>query len=446
MSLLKRIWLSVFVLISVKAISQQDSIHKFSVRDCVDYALRNNVKVKNALLDIEVQKQDNRVTTARALPSVSGAGSFTDNVLIQTQLLPGEFFGQPAGTYIPVKFGTQYYTSGSVTLTQTLFDGEVFIGLQARKTSIDYRQKAAAMTQDIIRANIYKIYYQLIVSKIQIQQTDANIAKTQNLLHVNIEMYKNGFVEKVEISKNEVQLANLQTEKSKALTNVVNGYYGLKFLMGMPQKDSLVLTDTVTEDQLKQGLLNEGVYDYNNRNDYLFYKSLNQLSEYNVKRYKLSYYPTLSLTGNYARVGQGNDLNVFGKGQWFNSAYVGLNLSVPIFSGFSKNANVKEAELQLEQSKNTLNNIKDSIDNAVLQAVNNYHSAIATLDYQKKNVALAEDVYNQAQKKYESGLGSTLDISNAEADLRTAQSNYVSAMYDAVIAQIDYLDATGQLK
>ncbi len=446
MSLLKCKWLTGFILISLQAISQQDSIHKFSVKDCVDYALKNNVKVKNALLDIEIQKQSNRVTTADALPSVKGAGSFTDNVLIQTQLLPGEFFGQPAGTYVPVKFGTQYYTSGSVTLTQTLFDGEVFVGLQARKTSIDYRQKAAAMTQDIIRANIYKIYYQLIVSKIQIQQTDANITKTQNLLHVNTEMYKNGFVEKVEISKNEVQLANLQTEKSKALTNIANGYYGLKFLMGMPQKDSLALTDTVTEDQLKQGLLNEGVYDYNNRNDYLFYKSLNQLNEYNVRRYKLSYYPTLSLTGNYARVGQGNDLNVFGKGQWFNSAYVGLNLSVPIFSGFSKNANVKEAELQLEQSKNTLNNIKDSIDNAVLQAVNNYHSAIATLDYQKKNVSLAEDVYNQAQKKYESGLGSTLDINNAEADLRTAQSNYVSAMYDAVIAQIDYLDATGQLK
>ena len=404
------------------------------------------MQVKNSLLDIEIQKQSNRVTTAGALPSVNGAGSYTDNVLIQTQLLPGEFFGQPAGTYVPVKFGTQYYASGSVTLQQTLFDGQVFVGLQARKTSIDYRQRAAALTQDVIRANIYKIYYQLVVSKTQVEQIDANIARSQNLLHVNTELNKNGFAEKLEVNRSEVQLANLQTERLSALTNIANGYYGLKFLMGMPEKDSLVLTDTVTEDQLKQGLLNEGVYDYNNRNDYQLYKSISQLNEYNVKRYKLSYYPTLSLTGNYARIGQGNNFNVFGKGQWFNSAYVGLNLSVPIFNGFSKNANVKEAQLQLEQSQNTLKNLKDSIDNSVLQAINNYHSAIATLDYQKKNVALAEDVYNQSQKKYESGLGSTLDISNAEADLRVAQSNYVSAMYDAVIAQIDYLYATGQLK
>ena len=99
----------------------------------------------------------------------------------------------------------------------------------------------------------------------------------------------------------------------------------------MPEKDSLVLTDSVTEDQLKQGLLNEGVYDYNNRNDYQLYKSLNQLNEYNVKRYKLSYYPTLNLTGNYARVGQGNNYNVFGKGQWFNSAYAGFKFVCSYF-------------------------------------------------------------------------------------------------------------------
>ena len=202
MSLLKRKWLSVFVLISVKAISQQDSINNFSVKDCVDYALKNNVQVKNSLLDIEIQKQNNRVITAGALPSVNGTGNYTDNLLIQTQLLPGEFFpGGTPGTYIPVKFGTQYPASGSVTLQQTLFDGQVFVGLQARKTSIDYRQKAAALTQDVIRANIYKIYYQLIVGKTQIAQIDANIARAQNLLHVNTEMYKNGFAEKLETTE-----------------------------------------------------------------------------------------------------------------------------------------------------------------------------------------------------------------------------------------------------
>ncbi|MBV9962103.1 MAG: TolC family protein, partial [Parafilimonas sp.] len=342
--------------------------------------------------------------------------------------------------------GLQYNAAAGITLQQTLFDGQVFVGLQARRTSIDYRRNAAVLTQDVIRANIYKIYYQLVVSKTQIEQIDANIERTQNLLHVNTELYKSGFAQQIDVNRTSVQLANLQTEKASALSQVANGYYGLKFLMGMPEKDSIVLTDSVTGDMLKQGLLNEGVYDYSNRSDYKLYQSLNQLNEYNVKRYKLSYYPTLSLLGNLNRQGSGNDFNVFSKGQWFTSSYFSLNLSVPIFNGFQKNANVKEAELQLQQSQNNLNNIKDSIDKAVLEAINNYHTAITTLDFQQKNVQLAEQVYNQSQKQYESGLGSTLDITNAQSDLRVAQSNYISAMYDAVIAQIDYLYATGQLK
>jgi outer membrane protein len=434
------------ILISLNAVSQQRTVHEFTLQQCIDYAIKNNAQVKNALLDIAIQQQDNKSITAGALPSINGNANYTDYVKIPTQLLPGEFFGQPPGTYIPVQFGTKYSATGSISLKQTLFDGQVFIGLKARQTSIDYRTKAAAVTQDIIKLNVYKIYYQLVVSKTQVEQINANIDRAHNLLHVNTEMNKNGFTEKLEVDKSSVQLANLETEKQTALSNIANGYYGLKFLIGMPQQDSLVLTDTVTEDQLKQGLLNEGVYDYNSRNDFLALKASNTLNEYNVKRYKASYYPTLSLDGNYTRSGQGNNFDIFGKGQWFTSAYVGVNLNVPIFNGLQKNADLKKARLQLEQSQNTLKNFKDSIDEAVAKAINDYHTAINTLDYQKKNVALAEQVYNQSQKKYESGLASTIDITNAQADLRVAQSNYVNAMYDAVIAQIDYLYATGQLK
>ena len=100
----------------------------------------------------------------------------------------------------------------------------------------------------------------------------------------------------------------------------------------------------------------------------------------------------------------------------------------------------------MEQTQNQLNDLKNSIDNSALQAVNNFRAAISTLDDQKRNVDLAERVYSQSQRKFESGLGSLLDITNAQADLSIAQSNYINAMYDAVIAKIDYLYATGQLK
>ena len=446
MNLLKSTLFLGWLFISAQSMAQQTAVHAFSAKDCIEYAMRNNAQVKNSLLDIHIQEQDNRSVTALALPAINGSGNYTDNVKIPTQLLPGEFFGQPAGTYVPVQFGTQFSAYGAVSLEQTLFDGQVFVGLKARKTSIDYREKSLIVTQDLIKQNIYKIYYQLVVSKTQIEQINANIERSKNLLHVNTALQQNGFGEQIEVDRTSVQLANFQTRKLSVESTIANGYYGLKFLMGMPERDSIVLTDSVSEEQLKSGLLNEGMYNYEDRSDYQALLSSVKLREFNVKRYKMAFIPTLSLTGNYLMQGQGTEFNIFSKGQWFGSAYAGLNLSVPIFNGFSKDANIQKAKLELEQTQNQLNDLKNSIDNSALQATNNFHSAISTLDDQKRNVDLAERVYTQSQKKYESGLGTLLDITNAQADLSIAQANYINAMYDAVIAKIDYLYSTGQLK
>jgi outer membrane protein len=446
MSLMKWKWLLCLLFISLQVKAQQPDIHEFSAKDCIEYALKNNVQVKNSLLDIQVQEQDNRIVTALALPAVNGDGGYTDYLSVPTSLLPAEFFGGEPGTYIPIKFGTKYNASGSLTLKQILFDGSVFVGLKARPTSIEYRQKNLAVTEDLIRENIYKIYYQLVVSRTQINQIDANIARSNNLLRVNTGLYTNGFGEHIEVDRTSVQLANFQTQKVAVENTINNGYYGLKFLMGMPEKDSLVLTDSITDEQLKNKLLNEGDYKYENRSDYQVLQSELKLQQFNVKRYKLAYIPVLSLTGNYLIQGQGTDFNIFSKGQWFSSSYVGLNLSVPIFNGFEKDANIKKAKLQLQQTQNQLNDYKNSIDNSIGAAVNTYYAAISTIDFQKKNVQLAEQVFNQSQRKYESGLGTTLDVTNAQADLSVAQSNYINAMYEAVIAKIDYLYATGQLK
>jgi len=136
--------------------------YAFSVQQAVDYATKNNVQVKNALLNLQIQQQINRGVTAAALPSLNGSGSFADYLDIPTTLLPGEIVGQPAGTYVPVKFGTKYTSSATLQLQQLLFDGQVFIGLQARKTSIDFQTKNLEVTEELIKTNVYKIYYQSI--------------------------------------------------------------------------------------------------------------------------------------------------------------------------------------------------------------------------------------------------------------------------------------------
>jgi outer membrane protein len=440
--------------------------HEFTAQQTVEYAVKNNVQVKNALLDYQIQEQTNRNITSAAYPQLAAnfGTTYYPNVAVQsfpnfiaagtygvlaaegvkngsgeTIVPPGDF------GFIQAQFGTKWTATGGVSLSQILFDGQVFVGLQARQTALDFSKKNIEVTEESIKANIYKVYFQLVVSKTQVAQLDANIERVQKQLHDANEMFKNGFVEKIDVDRASVQLANLQTEKMKVLNIINNGYLGLKFLMGMPAQDELVLTEGITEDRIKEGLLQDTADQYKNRKEYQYLELGRRLNEYNVRRYKLSALPTASLSGGFNKIAQRNQFTFFNKGDWFSSSSIGLNINIPIFRGFANDANIKKAALELKQADNQLESLRLSIDNDIAVATNDFQTAISTLEYQKKNMELAERVYNQAKKKYEIGTGSTLDITNAQSELRIAETNYTSALYDAIIAKVDYLKATGKL-
>jgi len=427
---------------TLSAVAQQR--YAFSAKDAVEYAKKNNVQVKNALVDVLIQEQTNKEVTASAYPQISSTLSGTGYIKLPTTLIPGEFFGQPAGTHIPVKFGTKFNESAGVSLQQLLFDGQVFIGLQARNATMQFARKAEEVTEENIIANVYKIYYQLAASNNQLSILDANIARVQKFLNDTRKSFENGFAEKLDISKLEVQLANLQTEKIKAQNGIDNGYLGLKLLMGMPVQDSLVLTETVNESDIRNGVLDASVYNYTDRKDYQYAELGKELNQFNIKRYKLSKLPTVNLNAAYSTSRQDN---TFGFGApWFKTSFVGMSINIPIFSGGAKDARIRSAQLDLQKTQNNIDALKISIDNDVRQSINNYSSALATLDAQKRNMDLAETVYNQTQLKFQNGVGSQTEISTAQSDLQVAQSNYILALYDAINAKIDFLKATGKLQ
>src|SRR6476469_6817950 len=184
---------------STPVIGQQ--VNPFSVKDAVDYALKHSSQVKNALIDIQIQKQTNKEITAAAFPQVNVNLTLNDYLSIPTSLVPAEFAGGAPGTFIPLRFGTKYNASGALDVQQILFDGQVFIGLMAKKTAIEFSTRTAEVTNELIKANIYKIYYQLVVGKKQIESIDANIARFEKLLIDTKEIYKNGFAEKLDVDK-----------------------------------------------------------------------------------------------------------------------------------------------------------------------------------------------------------------------------------------------------
>jgi outer membrane protein len=459
--------IAIALLISSSAMAQ--TINQLSAKQAVDYGMKNSVQVKNALLDVMIQKQTNRIATSAALPQINGSASTTHYFDIPVQPIPDfitpQIYGalinegvkkadgtpitqadEPATGILPFSFYSPWNASVGVTLTQVIFDGQVFVGLKARKVVMNAARSQEQVTEQNIKENIYKIYYQLVASKTQIALLDSNISRLQKLDHDTKEIYKNGFAEKLDVDRLNVQITNLQTEELQTKDNVANGYTGLKVLLGMPFKDSLVLTDTLNDDKIREGVLENSNYKYSDRKEYEALELTTKLHSMDVIGYQRSLLPTLSLNAGYSKQAQDSAFNFFESSEtWYTSSYIGLQLNVPIFRGLAGRARVEKARLETRQSQNQLDNLKISIDNDVAVAKNNLATAITTMDAQKQNMQLAETVYDQTKKKYEVGTGSLTDINNSETDLQSAQTNYINALYSAIVAKIDFLKAVGKL-
>ncbi|MEO6136826.1 MAG: TolC family protein [Ginsengibacter sp.] len=450
------------------AMAQQNKtdkeIHSLSAKEAVDYALKNSVQVKNALLDIQTQEQTNREITASALPQISASGSLTFNPKVGVQTFPNFIAMGTYGVLLdnnvkdgsgnPIKapsdyglisagFGSKYSANAGVDLNQILFDGQVFVGLQARKAAIRNATLTADITKEQIKANVYKIYYQLAVGKRQIGTLDANIANYEKLLKDTRIIYQNGFAEKLDVDKVQVQMINLQTQKLKAQNQIDAGLEGLKFLLNMPIQDQLVLTDTLSDEELKSNIISEE-YRYEDRKEFRQLETMIDLGKLNVKRYRFTKLPTATLSGNYSESAQRQKFDFF-QGPYFTSSFIALRILVPIFDGGAKNARIAKAKIDLMKMDNSLQQLKSSVDNDVIQSRIQMKSALSTMDAQKRNIELAQSVYQSTKLKYEQGLGSNQEISTAQADLVTAQNNYYSSIYDAIISKIDYLKAAGKL-
>jgi len=449
--------------------AQTDSLpvrYEFTLRQAIDYAKKNNVQVKNALLDVQRQEQVNREVTALAYPRLNANINTVFNPGIVTTVLPnfispatyqvlidkgvrdgsGNPIQMPADFgFIEAQFGTRYSANAGLNLTQILFDGQVFVGLLARKATMEFATKNADITVEMIVANVAKIYYQLVVSRTQVELLDSNIALLEKNLRDTRILYENGFREKLDIDKSDVQLSNLRSERNKVMNQVSNGYYGLKLLMGMPIGHELVLTDSLAESFVVDGALEGEKPRYEDRTEFQYAQVGLKLNQYNLRRYKLSQIPTLSLSAVYAKNAQRSTWNFLGRGDWFTISNINLNLAIPIFNGFVTKSKIQQSRIDLWKTENQISALKNSIDREVITSKNNFASALERLNAQRKNQALAEQVYRQTKKKYEIGTGSQIEVNVAQTDLKAAQTNYLTALYDAIISKIDYLQATGKL-
>jgi outer membrane protein TolC len=376
------------------------------------------------------------------LPQLNGSATLDYYPALPTQILPGAMFGKEED--IPVKFGKDYNSQAGLELTQMLFSKSYFVGLEAAKSTEDlYRLRSQMAKEDVIY-NVGTAFFQVQQTKEQFESINANLKKLEQLEKILTLQYKNDLVKKVDVTRIKVNKTNLENQKQTLTTTYQQQLNMLKFFMGMPLDEQIVLKDSEVSLGAVTALTTLDV-DATNMTQYQLLQKQRELTGLKAKNIQAGYYPSLSAYVRYGYMTQRDEL-FNSETPWFKTSVVGLKLSIPIFDGFKKDAQIKQAELEQQKLENDIQkfnkNTAVQLSNAVSQ-LGNSQSAITAQD---ENVELAQEVYDTTNKLYKEGLAPLSDLLNAETSLREAQTNLNNERLKYQIAQLNYLKAKGELE
>ena len=409
---------------------------KMSLQDALLYASEHNTALREAHLNIADAEGQIIENKAIGLPQANLGLDYTYFLQLPKQIVPEKAFDPVNGRdgeFLELVFGLKQSFNAGINVNWLALDGSYFYGLKAARLFRDYRQKELSAVQKNVKDAVIDAYLPALIISENLKILDKNIVNVQKLLDETRAIYKEGFVESLDVTRLELSMANLLTEK-KNLTRqkemVVNA---LKFSLGYPMTDELEIADDLEAlfmEEVPEELLQN--IDVATRPEYQTAQLGLQLNELNIQRYKAGYWPTLRLLGAYQQSWQGDKFN---EGFWFPNSLVGASLTMPIFDGFMKKAQIQRAQIDLEKASLQMTELERGIYLEVENAKTAYLNAAERLANEKYTLGLAEDVYQAAVIKYKEGVGSSVELIQAEQLLYDVQRNRTQAMYDLLVAK-----------
>jgi outer membrane protein len=418
---------------------------QLSLKQAIDLSLTNNVNVKNALLEEGISKQKVNELTGLGTPQITGSAELNHFIEVPTTFVPAEFFNGEPGTFAPVRFGQPYTASAGITATQLIFDGSYLVGLQASRAYQDLSRKQTKQTKIETVVTVSKAYYNVLVTKEQMNLVNKNVERIKKLRDDTKAYYDAGFAEKLDFDRVDLAYNNILVQQKNVGRYVELAYTLLKFQIGMDQKIPVELTDQLNESIWGTLSLPETV-DATKRSEYDVLQSAHRLQELDLKRYRFTYLPSLAAFGSLSTNASRNDFNIFNTAyKWFPTAIIGASLSIPIWDGLQKHSRVQQSKLSLQKVDNQIINLQQAINLDYESSKTNLENNLASLETSKKNRDIATEIVRASRLKYDNGVGSSLEVIDAESSLKEAETNYFSALYETIVSKIEVDKALGNI-
>jgi outer membrane protein len=441
----------------------QDSSYTFTLQQAIEYAYQHQKNVLNAQIDAQISDKKVSEIIGMGVPQISASFEIKDfekiptttlpdfitpsiyNVLFDENVIPRRDLG-PVQQF-PIQFGTRWNATASLNASQLIFQPSYIVGVQASRTYRELSQKSLTRTKIETAVAVTKAYYGVLVTRERTKLLDANIVRVQKLRDDTKALYDNGFVEKIDYDRVALTFNNLSTEKENVKRLSLLSEYMLKFQIGLPIASAITLSDSLSDEQVRNIVLSAEKPEVTKRIEYSLLESQKRFQALDLKRYRVQYLPSLVAYGSVSANALRDEFDIFDADKkWYPTVLIGATLSWNLFDGLQRERKIDQARLELKKIENQMYDA----NNALTLEAETYRillqNALASFNTQQSNLQLANEVVRVSKLKYDEGVGSNLEVITAETSLREAQTNYYNALYDALVAKVDLDKSLGNIK
>ena len=424
--------IALFLAISPGVFAQETPASlSLTVDQAVEYALDKNKSVASAKYDLLASEKAKWEAIAAGLPTIDGSASISNNLAIMTRII--DFGGVPT----PIKFGTQYDASYGASASALVFNAPWFVGIQSAKLAATLASQGLTLTRIETEESVTNVYYLILTLQETIKVIDQNLANLNEMLVSTEAMYSVGMAEATDVDQMRSNVSMLKNTRSSMERNMEVNYNMLRFLLGVERGTGIILTDNL--DDIVAGVNVDALiaeeFSLESNINYQLTDSQLKMSELSLKGAKATTLPTLATSIYYNRNGMGDQL---GELEYFPYSAVGLQLQVPIFGSGSRYTKIKKAQINYEKALNDRSMVSDQLLLQERQLKFNLLNAFEQFRTQKDNVEIAGRVLASFQNKYNQGVASSLELTQANDNYLTAQSNYLNSIISLLQTKVSF--------
>lgn len=438
------------------------SAQEFTLAGAVDYAVANSNSLEMGDLDIETAEYQIKEVRSIGLPKVNGGIDYSYYFYVPKQPVQ-DFIGPTVYTILeaenlataptgpPRTFELSFVQPqslvGKVGVNQLIFDGSYLYGLKAASIYRELAQKQKNATEQTVRSEVTKAYLSVLIANENIKTLDDNLSTLNTSLKEVEALYKEGFAESLDVDRLKLTIDELTTQKQNVQELIGLSKNLLKFQMSYPLEDEIILTEGLDEliKRFQAEMLSDVRVDPSQRAEYELLETNQALNELDMKRHKAGYYPSVAGFANFQESLQRSNLFDNDQAGWLPTGILGLAINIPIYDGGEKSAKIQKTRINMEKVEIQKEEFVRGMNLQVQNALAAYNNATRLVANRKKAEDMSQSIYDRTKIKFKEGVGSSVEVNQAESALFNAQNQYISALYDLLKAKVDLDIALGKV-